>query len=105
MQYCRSHTGIRKVIRYVAIRTPYRYVEGVADEQVLKTTLPHSSFGDPGCCGCLDGLVRGSLAHIACNECGAILRTVSASTLRRTLDEMAGRLKTVLLAPELTVLP
>jgi len=29
----------------------------MSEEQVIGTTLPHSSFGDPDCCGCLNGCV------------------------------------------------
>lgn len=65
-----------------------RYSEDVEDEQVVGTTLPHSSFGDPDCCGCLNGVVRGDQAHLVCNECGALIRTVPVSDLRHTLDKM-----------------
>jgi len=59
----------------------------VADE-IVGTTIPHSDFGDPECCGCLNGVVRGDQADIICNECDAVIRTVPPSELRRTLDEM-----------------
>jgi hypothetical protein len=58
------------------------------DEQKIATTLPHSSFGAPACCGCLDGIVRGDQADIVCNECDAVIRTVLAAELQKTLDEM-----------------
>ena len=38
--------------------------------------IPHSDFGDPNCCGCLFGIVRGDEADIRCNECEALLFTV-----------------------------
>ena len=41
------------------------------DEQILGTALPHSSFGAPDCCGCLNGIIRGDQADIVCNECEA----------------------------------
>jgi hypothetical protein len=55
---------------------------------IVGTTLPHSSFGDPDCCGCLNGLVRGDQADIICNECESVVRTVPASSLEQTLTEM-----------------
>jgi hypothetical protein len=50
--------------------------------------IPHSDFGDPDCCGCLFGVAQGDLAEIVCNECRVVVRTVPASDLQRTLDEM-----------------
>jgi hypothetical protein len=49
---------------------------------------PHSDFGDADCCGCLFGVAQGDLAEIVCNECRVVVRTVPASHLQRTLDEM-----------------
>ena len=54
----------------------------------IRTTLPHSSFGNPDCCGCLNGFMRGDQADIVCNECNAVIRAVPAADLQRTLDEM-----------------
>jgi hypothetical protein len=62
--------------------------EGMAEEPAMKTTLPHSSFGAPKCCGCLDGIVRGDQADIVCNECNAVVRRVSSAELRLSLTEM-----------------
>lgn len=50
--------------------------------------IPHSDLGDPGCCGCLFGIVRGDEADIRCNECEALVFTVPARDLERTLNEM-----------------
>ncbi len=50
--------------------------------------LPHSSFGDPHCCGCLDGIVRDEQADVICNECHTVVRTVAAEDLHRLLDQM-----------------
>jgi phage FluMu protein Com len=58
------------------------------DEQEIVTMLPHSSFGAPACCGCLNGIVRGDQADIVCNECNAVIRTVAAAELQKTLDEL-----------------
>lgn len=60
------------------------------DNEEILSTLPHSSFGDPECCGVLYGIRREGdyLASVVCNECNAILQTVAAGDLRRTLDEM-----------------
>jgi hypothetical protein len=57
-------------------------------EGPVETTLPHSSFGDEDCCGCLTGIVRGEVVEIACNECGAVIRTVPVTELQNALDEM-----------------
>ncbi len=58
------------------------------DETEIPTTLPHSDFGAPDCCGCLNGLIRGEQADIVCNECETVIRTVPASDLQGILDEM-----------------
>jgi RNase P subunit RPR2 len=58
------------------------------DGEIIGTTLAHADFGDPDCCGCLNGIVRGSQADIVCNECGEIVRMVPAADLKRTLDQM-----------------
>src|SRR5215471_15546803 len=61
---------------------------GSGVEGVIGTTLPHESFGDPDCCGCLNGVVRGDQADIVCNECASVVRTVPAADLQQTLTEM-----------------
>jgi len=33
--------------------------DGSGIEGRIETTLPHSDFGDPDCCGCLNGIMRG----------------------------------------------
>jgi ribosomal protein S27E len=58
---------------------------GSGFEGHIETTLPHSDFGDPECCGCLNGVIRGDQADIVCNECGTVLRTVPAANVRQTL--------------------
>lgn len=63
------------------------YSESVADEDIIGTVLPRASFGDPDCCGCLVGILRGDQAEIVCNECGAVIQTVRATELQRTLDQ------------------
>lgn len=55
---------------------------------VQGSTIPHSDFGDAECCGCLNGVIRGELADIICNECEAIVRTVPAVDLAQTFTEM-----------------
>jgi hypothetical protein len=37
-------------------------------DEIIGTALPHSDFGDPDCCGCLNGIIRGDQADIACNN-------------------------------------
>jgi hypothetical protein len=54
--------------------------------------LPHSDFGAPDCCELLLPFERGDFADIICNECGAIIQSVNAADLRRTLDEMQVKL-------------
>ena len=58
------------------------------DDETVETLLPHSEFGDPDCCGCFIGVVKGDSATIECNECLAIIKTVPVSDLQRTFDEM-----------------
>ena len=55
---------------------------------VPRPFLPHADFGAPDCGGCLNGVIRGEQANIVCNECGAVVRTLAAADLQRTLDEM-----------------
>jgi hypothetical protein len=59
-----------------------------ADEPVVGTILPDSSFGDPDCCGCLNAINRGDQADVVCNECDSVIRTVPSAELRQTLTEM-----------------
>ena len=61
---------------------------GSGFEGHIETTLPHSDFGDPECCGCLNGVIRGDQADIVCNECGTVLRTVPAANVGQTLTEL-----------------
>ena len=61
---------------------------GSGFEGHIETTLPHSDFGDPECCGCLNGVIRGDQADIVCNECGTVLRTVPATNVGQTLTEL-----------------
>jgi hypothetical protein len=55
---------------------------------VTGTIIPHSDFGNPECCGCLNAVIDGDQANIVCNECCAVVRSVPASELYRTLNEM-----------------
>ena len=61
---------------------------GSGFEGHIETTLPHSDFGDPECCGCLNGVIRGDQADIVCNECGTVLRAVPAANVGQTLTEL-----------------
>jgi hypothetical protein len=61
---------------------------GSGFEDVVGTLLPHSCFGDPYCCGCLNGVILENRAYIVCNECGAVVQTVPVADLQRTLDQM-----------------
>jgi hypothetical protein len=80
-------------IRAITI-TVVRKLFGARDNQMVSAErergpiIPHADFGDPECCGCLLGMFRGDQAEIRCNECDAIIRTVPAPDLERTLTEM-----------------
>jgi hypothetical protein len=54
----------------------------------VKEVWVEDEFGAPECCGCLNGIIRGNQADIVCNECDAMIKTVPAADLQRTLDEM-----------------
>ena len=49
----------------------------------------HSDYGDPECCGIVMPVERGKHADLVCNECGAVIATVSASEAEATLLRMA----------------
>ncbi len=61
---------------------------GSGFEGLFATFVPHSSFGDPECCGFLYAIVRGERGCIECNDCDAAVRTVPAAELQQTLTEM-----------------
>jgi hypothetical protein len=63
-------------------------VKAMDVSEIIQTTIPHSAFGDPDCCGCLNGITQGSQAVIVCNECNKIVRFVPAADLERTLDRI-----------------
>ena len=67
-------------------RRPLRMAKA---KRIVGTTLPHSDFGAPDCCGCLNGIVRGDHAEIVCNECEAVVQIVPAKDLQKTLNGMA----------------
>jgi hypothetical protein len=60
----------------------------MGEETEIKTTLPHSCFGAPSCCGCLDAIFREDEAEIVCNECNAVIRKLPSEELRQTLTKM-----------------
>src|SRR5262245_12223690 len=62
----------------------------VDEGNIVGSTLPHSDFGDPDCCGCLNGIVRGDQADIVCSECGNVVRTVRP---RRSRARAAARMR------------
>jgi len=57
-------------------------------DDIIGTVIQHSDFGDPDCCGCFCAVVYGDVAYLTCNECGSVIRTISVSQLRQTLDAM-----------------
>ena len=51
--------------------------------------IPHAEFGDPECPGLFLPRERDNgQVEIRCNDCGFVLKTVSAADVRRTLDEL-----------------
>ena len=63
-------------------------VKAMDVSEISHTTIPHSGFGDPDCCGCLNGITHKSQAVIVCNECNKIVRFVLAAELEQTLHAM-----------------
>ena len=57
-------------------------------ERIIATTVPHSSFGAPDCCGSLYVLVRGDHVDIMFNECESIVQSVLATELEQTFSKM-----------------
>jgi hypothetical protein len=53
-----------------------------------RTTLPHQLFGDPDCCGCLNGMIWEDHAEIICNECDIVIRRVPVDSLQPALDDL-----------------
>ena len=51
--------------------------------------VPHMDHGDPECCGCIFPVVRGDLADLVCNECGAVVLTVRATDAEQRLVALA----------------
>ena len=101
---CRRHRGVEASLWATAIIRAALYgygdvapftgprdcpvCDGSGFEGPIETTLPHSDFGDPDCCGCLNAVIRGNQADIVCNECGTVLRTVPAANVGQTLTEL-----------------
>jgi hypothetical protein len=50
--------------------------------------IPHENLG-ANCCGCLYVRVEGKRADIVCNECAAVIRTVSVGDVERVVKELA----------------
>jgi hypothetical protein len=51
--------------------------------------VPHSSHGDPECCGLFLPKERGDMADLVCNECGAVLCSVAFHEADAMLRQMA----------------
>ena len=51
--------------------------------------VPHEDIASVDCCGCLLVQVRGELAEILCNECGAVVRTVPITDIEAVMTELA----------------
>jgi hypothetical protein len=65
----------------------------MAEENIIGTTLPHLSFGDPECCGSLNAVIRGDHADIVCNECSRGTHRPRGGS-ERTFDAMELTLET-----------
>ena len=50
--------------------------------------IPHEATG-ADCCGCLIVQVRGDVAEIVCNECGAVVFTVPAKHAAAAMVQLA----------------
>src|SRR5260370_11000268 len=61
---------------------------GSGYEGAIATWIPHSSFGDPACCGLLIGVTSGDTGHIECNDCDTVVRVLPATDLQTALNEM-----------------
>ncbi len=77
----------------VVVSVPAADVEQTLDlmARTKLTTIPHQDFGDPECCGCLEGVTRAdepSMADVTCGECGAVIRSVPTAALEQTFSEM-----------------
>jgi len=67
---------------------------------VIKTTLPHSAFGNRDCPGYLNGIIAGSGADIVCSECGMAVRRVPEPQIEWALAQMQFTFDASLLAPK-----
>ena len=54
-----------------------------------KWIVPHSEHGNADCCGLILPDVRGDEAHLVCNECGAVLRSVPLADMNTAMLEMS----------------
>jgi hypothetical protein len=61
---------------------------GMDSERDSLPVVPHEWVGGEDCCGCLIAVTRGEEADLICNECGALVQTVSAANVWRVLTEM-----------------
>ena len=50
--------------------------------------MQHESLGDTVCCGYLNGVIAGDQARIVCNLCHAVIRSIPAADLQKTLTEV-----------------
>jgi hypothetical protein len=51
--------------------------------------VPHSDVGDEECYGCLYPVEHGDEADLVCNECGALIQTVTIAEVEATLLRLA----------------
>jgi hypothetical protein len=47
--------------------------------------VPHEVAGDPDCCRCIIVVARGDQGDLICNECRALIATVAAADIEKTL--------------------
>lgn len=72
----------------------FRQNRSMDDEDLIRTTIPHSEFGNPECCGCLTATVIADTAVIACNECGAVVKMVPAGEIHNAIAQLETQLET-----------
>jgi hypothetical protein len=86
--YAHAVAALERIGGHAPVCLPYVYNRNMYSQPIMPTILPHSSFGDLECCGCLCGIVAGDRAAIVCNECNVVVRRVPTGALEKTFTEM-----------------
>jgi len=56
--------------------------------QAMGTTIPHSDFNNPDCCGCLVAFIKNGIAMFTCNECSAVIACCREDNLNHVIHEL-----------------